>query len=198
MEEAGKGKEPALQARPKVIPKGASGITIGGKGGQEESAESGAGREVVEVPCAGGEETVAPSQALVSLETPKKKRGPSEKNSLEPPLKKRRSDKEGGETDEEREWGKSVEPPLCRNFVGEFTGEGSKFVVSATEAKRRMMITSDQTSNLFNPVRGDLGLVLAGGLATSALEESVERTSTTDLYAQMTNRVATVRSHSKF
>ncbi|PKA49387.1 hypothetical protein AXF42_Ash016576 [Apostasia shenzhenica] len=189
MEEAGKGKEPASLARPKVIPKGVTGITIGGEGGKEEVAEGGPGREIVEVPCPAA---VVASQVMVSLEAPKKKRGPSEKNSLEPLLKKGKSDKEGGETDEEREWGKSVEPPLCRNFVGEFTGEGSKFVVSATEAKRKMIITSDQTSNLFNPVRGDLSLVLAGGLATNALEETVERTSTTDLYAQMINRVATV------
>ncbi|PKA57544.1 hypothetical protein AXF42_Ash020088 [Apostasia shenzhenica] len=150
---------------------------------------------MVEVPCP---VAVATSQAMVSLETPKEKRGPSEKNSLEPPLKKRRSDKEGGGTDEEREWGKSVEPPLCRNFTGEFTSEGSNLVVSASEAKRQIIITSDQTSNLFNPVRGDLGLILAGGLVTRALEETVERTSTTDLFAQMTNRVATVRAHSKF
>ncbi|PKA46663.1 hypothetical protein AXF42_Ash021536 [Apostasia shenzhenica] len=192
MKEAGKGKEPASLARPKVIPKGAAGVAIGEKGGREEVAEGGPGREIVEVPCP---TAAASSHVMVSLEAPKEKRGPSEKNSLEPPLKKRRSDKEGGATDEEREWGKTVEPPLCRNFTGEFTGEGSKFVVSASEAKRQMTITSDQTSNLFNPVRGDLGLVLAGGLATSALEETVERTSTTDLYAQMTNRVVTVLAH---
>ncbi|PKA61611.1 hypothetical protein AXF42_Ash018224 [Apostasia shenzhenica] len=189
MEEAGKGKEPASLARSKVIPKAAVGITIGRKGGREEAAEGGAGKEMAVVPCPGEEAVVAPSQALVSLETPKKKRGPPEENSLEPPVKKGKSDKEGGETDEEREWGKSVEPPLCRNFTGEFAGEGSKFVVSATEVKRKMIITSDQSSNLFNPVRGDLGLILAGGLATKALEETIERTSTTDLFAQMTNKV---------
>ncbi|PKA58683.1 hypothetical protein AXF42_Ash008970 [Apostasia shenzhenica] len=49
MEEAGKGKEPASLARPKVIPKGAAGITMGEKGGKEEVAEGGPGREMVEV-----------------------------------------------------------------------------------------------------------------------------------------------------
>ncbi|PKA66176.1 hypothetical protein AXF42_Ash006873 [Apostasia shenzhenica] len=94
MEEAGKGKEPASLARPKVISKGAAGITIGGKGGKEEVAEGGPGRKMVEVPCP---VAVAASQAMVSLETPKKKREYSGKNSLEPPLKKGKSDKEGGE-----------------------------------------------------------------------------------------------------
>ncbi|PKA63181.1 hypothetical protein AXF42_Ash007977 [Apostasia shenzhenica] len=168
MEEACKGKEPASLARSKVIPKVVVGITIGRKGGREETAEGGAGKEMAVVPCPGEEAVVAPSHALVSLEIPKKKRGPPKRT--------------------------SVNPSLCRNFTGEFACEGSKFVVSATEVKRKMIITSDQSSNLFNPVRGDLGLVLAGGLATKALEETVERTSTTDLFAKMTNRVATVKT----
>ncbi|PKA55187.1 hypothetical protein AXF42_Ash003824 [Apostasia shenzhenica] len=162
IEEAGKGKEPASLARPKVIPKGAAGITIGGKGGKEEAAESGPGKEMVEVPCPEREVVVAPSRALVSLETSEKKRGPSKENSLEPPLKKGKSVKEG-EPDEGREWEKSVEPPFCLNFTGRFAGERSKFVVSVTEMERRMTLTSEQSSNLFNPVRGDLGLILAGG-----------------------------------
>ncbi|PKA47238.1 hypothetical protein AXF42_Ash017183 [Apostasia shenzhenica] len=146
---------------------------------------------MVEVPCPERKVVVAPSQALVSLETPDKKRGPSKENSLELPLKKGKNAKDG-EPDEGREWERSVEPPFCLNFTGKFAGEGSRFVVSATETERRMTLTSEQSSNLFNPVRGDLGLILAGGLATSALEETVERTSTADLFAQMTNRVATV------
>ncbi|PKA54663.1 hypothetical protein AXF42_Ash000498 [Apostasia shenzhenica] len=147
------------------------------------------------VPCPEREVVVAPSQALVSLETPEKKRGPSKENSLEPPLKKGKGVKEG-EPDEGREWERSVEPPFCLNFTGKFAGKGSRFVVSVTEMERRMTLTSEQSSNLFNPVRGDLGLILAGGLATRALEETVERTSTTDLFAQMTNRVETVRTPS--
>ncbi|PKA62347.1 hypothetical protein AXF42_Ash009231 [Apostasia shenzhenica] len=192
IEGAGKGKEPASLARPKVIPKGAAGVTIGGKGGKEEVAESGPGKKMVEVLFPEREVVVASSQALVSLETPGKKRGPSKENSPEPPLKKGKGVKEG-EPDEGREWEKSVEPPFCLNFTGRFASEGSKFVVSATEMERRMTLTSEQSSNQFNPVRGDLGLILAGGLATRALEETVERTSTSDLFAQMTNRVATVR-----
>ncbi|PKA55408.1 hypothetical protein AXF42_Ash006610 [Apostasia shenzhenica] len=147
------------------------------------------------VPCPEREVVIAPSQALVSLETPEKKRGPSKENSLEPPLKKGKSVKEG-EPDEGREWEKSVEPPFYLNFIGKFAGEGLRFVLSATETERRMTLTSEQSSNLFNPVRGDLGLIMAGGLVTRELEEKVERTSTTDLFAQMTNRVATVRTPS--
>ncbi|PKA54609.1 hypothetical protein AXF42_Ash000444 [Apostasia shenzhenica] len=146
---------------------------------------------MVEVPCPEREAAVTSSQALVPSETPKKKRGLSEENSLEPPLKKGKDAKEG-EPDEGREWEKSVEPPFCLNFTGKFTGEGSKFVVSATETERRMTLTSEQSPNLFNPVKGDLGLILAGGLTTRALEERVKRTSTVDLLAQMSNRVATV------
>ncbi|PKA58105.1 hypothetical protein AXF42_Ash019809 [Apostasia shenzhenica] len=146
---------------------------------------------MVEVPCPEREAAVTSSQALVPSETPKKKRGLPEDNSLEPPLKKGKDAKEG-EPDEGREWEKSVEPPFCLNFTGKFAGEGSKFVVSATETERRMTLTFEQSSNLFNPVKGDLGLILAGGLATRALEEKVERTSTVDLFAQMSNRVATV------
>ncbi|PKA46754.1 hypothetical protein AXF42_Ash015648 [Apostasia shenzhenica] len=152
---------------------------------------------MMEMPYPKREVAVAPSQALVSLETPGRKRGPSKENSLEPPLKKGKSVKEG-EPDEGREWEKSVEPPFCLNFTGRFAGEGLKFVVSATETERRMTLTSEQSSNLFNPVRGDLGLILAGGLVARALEEIVERTSTADLFAQMTNRVATVRTPSNF
>ncbi|PKA51438.1 hypothetical protein AXF42_Ash002803 [Apostasia shenzhenica] len=146
---------------------------------------------MVEVPCPEREVVVASSQTLVPSEALRGKRTLSEENSLEPPLKKGKSAKEGGTTDEGHEWEKSVEPPLCLNFTGDIVGEGSKFVVSATETNREMIITSEQSSNLFNPVRRDLGLILARGLATRALEEKVERTSTVDLFAQMSNRVAT-------
>ncbi|PKA48189.1 hypothetical protein AXF42_Ash021368 [Apostasia shenzhenica] len=145
---------------------------------------------MVEVPCPEREVAVTSSQALVPSETPKRKRGLPKENSLEPPLKKGKDAKKG-ETGEGREWEKSVEPPFCLNFTGKFAGEGSKLVVSATETEKRMTLTSEQSSNLFNPVKGDLGLILAGGLATRALEERVERTSTVDLFAQMSNRVAT-------
>ncbi|PKA56964.1 hypothetical protein AXF42_Ash002268 [Apostasia shenzhenica] len=146
---------------------------------------------MVEVPCPKREAVVTTYQDLVPSETPKKKRVLSEENSQEPPLKKGKSAKEG-ENGEGRKWEKSVEPPFCLNFTRNFAGEGSKFAVSATEMERRMTLTSEQSSNLFNPIRGDLGLILAGGLATRALEEKVERTSTVDLFTQMSNRVATV------
>ncbi|PKA56678.1 hypothetical protein AXF42_Ash012808 [Apostasia shenzhenica] len=179
--EAGKGKEPASLARAKVIPKSGVGITIGGKGGERGAAGGGPGKEMVVVPCPEKEAAVTVSQAPAAFETPKK-RGPPEENRVEPPLKRGKGFAEG-ETGEEHQWEKDVEPPFCLNFTGEFACGGTRFGLSSSEAVRKLTFTSEQSSNLLNPVRGDLGLILGGGLVNRELEEKVEKTPTTDLFA---------------
>ncbi|PKA50441.1 hypothetical protein AXF42_Ash021060 [Apostasia shenzhenica] len=80
LEDAGKVKEPATAAKPKVIPKSDKGIVIGEekernkvKGGQEEKREGGA---------------KSPCLNLVLSGVPKKKRGSTESASPEPPSKR--------------------------------------------------------------------------------------------------------------
>ncbi|PKA65110.1 hypothetical protein AXF42_Ash013231 [Apostasia shenzhenica] len=194
MKETGKGKEPASLAKPKAIPKGAVGIAIGGKGEGKE-VNKGQGNERVEVPRPEEEAAVTSCQALIPSKALRKRRSPSDGNSPEPPSKKGKSAEERGDVGE---WEKSTEPLLCINFTGEFAGVGTGVTVSATKVERKMTVVSQQTSSQFNPVRGDLGLILGGGLATRDLKEKMLLTgsSTTDLYAQMANRVATVRTHS--
>ncbi|PKA48498.1 hypothetical protein AXF42_Ash017397 [Apostasia shenzhenica] len=92
MEEAGKGKEPATSAKPKVVPKDNKWIVIGEKKGEKKAKEKGQKKgEEVEV----HGETVSPCLDLVLKEVPKRNRDPKEKRSLEPPSKKGKTAEEG-------------------------------------------------------------------------------------------------------
>ncbi|PKA54018.1 hypothetical protein AXF42_Ash016183 [Apostasia shenzhenica] len=142
MEEAGKGKEPASLARPKIIPKGAVGIAIGEKGEGKE-VNKGQGKERVEVPRPEEEAAVTSCQDLIPSKALRKRRSPSDGNSPEPPSKKGRKSAEG--RGDVGEWEKSTEPPLCINFTGEFAGVGTEVTVSATEVERKMIVVSQQT-----------------------------------------------------
>ncbi|PKA48328.1 hypothetical protein AXF42_Ash021312 [Apostasia shenzhenica] len=122
MEHAGKGKEPATTAKPKVIPKNDKRVILGeekkknkAEEGQEEKREEGA-----ESPCLD----------LVPSGVPKKKRGSSESASPEPPSKKGKGAKEEGLAVEAgHDWQQSTEPPYSTNFIGVFRDEGSRIAV---------------------------------------------------------------------
>ncbi|PKA56298.1 hypothetical protein AXF42_Ash011228 [Apostasia shenzhenica] len=127
MEEAGKGKESAISAKLKVVPKDNKGIVIGEKEGERKAEEKGQKRgEEVEVQG----ETVSPCLDLVLKEVPKRKRDPKEKRSSEPLSKKGNIVEEGqlavkGAYD----WQRSIDLPYHINFAGRFGDDVSLIAV---------------------------------------------------------------------
>ncbi|PKA58760.1 hypothetical protein AXF42_Ash000853 [Apostasia shenzhenica] len=96
----GKGKGPVSASKPQTIPKGAKGIVVGEKE-EGNKADGGQEKERAEGPCLD----------LILSEVPKKKRGPSDSTSPEPPSKKAKSvEEEGFAAGGEHVWQRSVEP----------------------------------------------------------------------------------------
>ncbi|PKA54366.1 hypothetical protein AXF42_Ash000199 [Apostasia shenzhenica] len=178
-----KGKGPVSAAKPQTIPKGAKGSVIGEK---EEGNKADGGQEK--------ERTEGPCLNLILSEVPKKKNGPSESTSPEPPSKKAKSvEEEGFATGGEHDWQQSVEPPYNTNFIGIFWDEGTRMAVRMRGDERRLTVVSLPSTNQGGVYRGEVGLALGSGQVSKGLEEKLERTSTLERYSGFTNRVATVR-----
>ncbi|PKA55660.1 hypothetical protein AXF42_Ash006862 [Apostasia shenzhenica] len=183
----GKGKGPVSAAKPQTIPKGAKGVVI--KERKEENKADG-GQEK--------ERTKGPCLDLILSMVPKKRRGPSESTSPEPPPKKAKSMEEKGFAAEgEHDWQQSVEPPYSANFAGIFGDEGTRMAVRMRGDERRLTVVSLSSANQGGIYRGEVGLTLGSVLMSKGLEEKLERTSTPELYSGFANRVATVRISSQ-
>ncbi|PKA46617.1 hypothetical protein AXF42_Ash019358 [Apostasia shenzhenica] len=107
----------------------------------------------------------------IAEEVPKKKRGPSESTSPEPPSKKAKSVEEesfaaGGEHD----WQRSIEPPYNTNFTGIFGDEGTRMTVRTKGDDRRLTIVIVPIVNKSCVYRGEVGLALGSGLVSKDLK----------------------------
>ncbi|PKA60197.1 hypothetical protein AXF42_Ash008256 [Apostasia shenzhenica] len=180
----GKGKESVSAAKPQTIPKGDKGIVIGEKE-EGNKAEGGRGRENVGSLCLD----------LNLREVPKKKRGPSEVASPEPPAKKEKGvEEEGPVAEGYHDWQQSIEPPYNTNFIGIFGDEDTRIAVRTKGDQRRLTVVSMSSANQDGVYQREVGLVLGSGLLSKGLEEKLERTSTPELYSGFSNKVATVRT----
>ncbi|PKA57238.1 hypothetical protein AXF42_Ash002542 [Apostasia shenzhenica] len=165
MEDAGKGKEPATAAKPKVIPKSDKRIVIGeekemnkAEGGQEEKKEGGA---------------KSPCLDLVLSGVPKKKKGSIESASPEPPSKKEKGAEEEGLTAEGgHDWQQSTEPPYSTNFTGIFGDEGSRIAVRTRGDERKLTVISLPSANRSCVYQGETGLAMGSGLCPRSWRRS--------------------------
>ncbi|PKA64994.1 hypothetical protein AXF42_Ash011596 [Apostasia shenzhenica] len=138
-----------------------------------------------------GQPLVVQLSKEILREVPKKKRGPSESASPEPPAKKEKSVEEKGLAVEGcHDWQQSTEPPYSTNFTGIFGDEGTRIAVRTKEDQRRLTIICLRSVIQGNVYRGEVGLALGSGLVSKGLEEKLERTSTPELYSGFANRVA--------
>ncbi|PKA66455.1 hypothetical protein AXF42_Ash007153 [Apostasia shenzhenica] len=140
------------------------------------------------------ERAKGPCLDLILSEVPKKRRGPSESTSLEPPSKKAKSvEEEGFAARGEHNWQRSIEPPYSTNFVRIFEDDGTRMAVRTKGDERRLTVVSLPSANQGIVYRGEVGLALGSGLVSEGLEEKLERTLTSELYSGFANRVATER-----
>ncbi|PKA65722.1 hypothetical protein AXF42_Ash013137 [Apostasia shenzhenica] len=169
---AGKGKQLAVAAEPRAVPKGdkEKGIAIGGKKGEEkEEGLEGAQKEGAE-----GEDA-SPCLALVLSEVLKRKRGLPENIHQESPLKKGKTlakEAVGGGHD----WQRSVESPFSTNFIGQFEGGG--LVTRDLEERVERSSTTDLYIGIINmaaTIIARLPLALTRALRTEeqVLEQGV-------------------------
>ncbi|PKA65416.1 hypothetical protein AXF42_Ash005750 [Apostasia shenzhenica] len=126
----------------------------------------------------------------ITKEVPKKKRGPSEVASREPPAKKGKGAEEGLAAEGGHDWQQSVEPPYSTNLTGIFGDEDTRIAVRTKEDQRRLTVISLLSANQGSIYRGEVGLALKSGLVSKGLEEKLERTSTPELYSGFTNKIA--------
>ncbi|PKA55291.1 hypothetical protein AXF42_Ash003928 [Apostasia shenzhenica] len=138
------------------------GIVIGGKE-EGNKAEGGQGREKV-----GG-----PRLDLILREVSKKKRGPTEVASPEPPAKR----------------GKGAEEGLLQKGV---------MIGNKASSPLKALISSGSLGTKIQGLcvyRGEVGLALGSGLVSKGLEEKLERTLTPELYSGFANKIATILTH---
>ncbi|PKA62937.1 hypothetical protein AXF42_Ash007733 [Apostasia shenzhenica] len=195
LKSAGKGKEPATPTKPKVVPKSNKGIVLGGDKGQEKAKKEGQRKE--DKGQDGAQEkgvegaAASPFLDLMVKEVSKRKRDPLEKRSPEAPSKKGRTAEEGQMTFKEMpDWQRSIDGV---NFTGRFGDDSAKIAMETRENGKRLTILSQQSSSQGLAVPVDMGLAIGGDLVTKDLEERMEKTSTSDSYANVANRMIVVR-----
>ncbi|PKA63286.1 hypothetical protein AXF42_Ash017754 [Apostasia shenzhenica] len=127
----------------------------------------------------------------ITEEVPKKKRGPSEVASPEPPAKRGKGAEQGFVVEGSHDWQQSVEPLYNTNLTGIFGDEDTRIAVRTREDQRSLTVISLPSANQGSVYQREVGLALGSGLESKGLEEKLERTSTPELYSGFANRIAT-------